>query len=167
MVNQVRESAIRNPQSAIQESAILTRRRFLFGLGLPLLAGCANFPMLRPNPTPPPAPIPQEVPQADSLIDYLNYHSRQVQSINVADLDLDAKQNGQGAGLRGWLVCQKPRNFRLVAKVIANPEIDMGSNNNEFWYWIRRMEPHPYLFHCSYQDLGHGPVCRSPSSPNG
>lgn len=122
-----------------------------------LLTGCTNFPMMRPgSPPPPPAPIPQEVPTPDSLIGYLNYHSRQVQSIDVKDLDLDAKQNGQGAGLRGWMVCQKPRNFRMVAKVVANPEIDMGSNSNEFWFWIRRMEPTPYLFHCAYPDLESG-----------
>jgi hypothetical protein len=132
-------------------------RQITIGLGFLLLAGCTNFPMMRSNPAPPPpAQVPNEVPSPESLIGYLNFYSQQVQSIDVKDLDLDARQDGQGAGLRGWLVCQKPRNFRLVAKVVANPEIDMGSNNDEFWYWIRRMEPHPYLFHCSYGDLNAG-----------
>jgi hypothetical protein len=43
----------------------------------------------------------------------------------------------------------------MSAKVLGNTAVDMGSNNNEFWYWISKAEP-PYLFHCSYTDFAQG-----------
>jgi hypothetical protein len=36
--------------------------------------------------------------------------------------------------------------------------VDIGSNGTEFWYWIKEVKPVPYVFHCSYEDLGRGGV---------
>ncbi len=63
----------------------------------------------------------------------------------------------EGVSLRGWMVCQKPKNFRMAAKVIGTDTVDMGSNDQEFWWWISKAEP-PYLFHCSYDDLSNNRV---------
>ena len=61
----------------------------------------------------------------------------------------------QSVGMRGWMVCQKPKNFRMTGKVVGKDSVDMGSNDREFWYWISKSEP-PYLFHCAYDDLSRG-----------
>jgi hypothetical protein len=39
----------------------------------------------------------------------------------------------------------------MVARVGGQPMVDLGSNNQEFWYWISKNDP-PYLFHCAHQD---------------
>lgn len=33
------------------------------------------------------------------------------------------------------LACESPRNFRFLASTIRGPELDLGSNDNEFWFW--------------------------------
>ena len=73
-------------------------------------------------------------------------------SVKCMDVDLDCKVGSQALGLQAKMVCQKAKNFRLVATVLGNTQADLGSNDQEFWYWIAKAEP-PYLVHCSYADL--------------
>jgi hypothetical protein len=138
-------------------------RYFSLALGLGCLlvaAGCNQFQPMQPGPAPQQnVRVPTNTPGAADLIDYLNRNARLVQAIDCRDLDLDASQGSglskQSGGLRGWLVCQKQRDFRMGGKVLGKDAVDMGSNSQEFWYWISRAEP-PYLFHCSYADLNQG-----------
>lgn len=99
---------------------------------------------------------PATQPTAKDLCDYLNANAARVQSIDCGELHLDAKQKLEGGSLMGWMVCDKPRNFRMGAKLVGSQAVDMGSNNQEFWWWISKGDP--FLFHCSYQDLGTGQV---------
>lgn len=139
-------------------------RHVLIGFALTglLIAGCNQFQAYRGS-TPPPqvATAPAAVPTAEQLVNYVNANAARIQTLKCDDLDLDAKQGHQPVGLRGWMVCQKPRSFRMGAKVLGKQELDMGSNDNEFWYWIGKAEP-PYLVHCSYQDLQAGRVRQMP-----
>lgn len=132
-------------------------RNISIGLGVFLfLVGCNQFQAFRGNAPPPQvAQTPAATPTIPQLVDYLNLNSRRIQTLDCDDLDLDAKQGHQPVSLRGWMVCQKPRSFRMGAKLLGKQELDMGSNSNEFWYWIGKAEP-PYLFHCAYQDLQAG-----------
>ena len=47
---------------------------------------------------------------------------------------------------------QKQRNFRLIARSPLGTEADIGSNDREFWFYMKRNTP-PDLFFCSYDDL--------------
>lgn len=47
--------------------------------------------------------------------------------------------------LRANLAVQAPRNFRMTAKMLLVDEIDIGSNDERFWFWIRQA-PKPYVF---------------------
>jgi hypothetical protein len=96
-------------------------------------------------------------PTETDLVNYLNYNSERIQSLQVRDLQMDGQQGMQSVGLSGWMVCQKARNFRLRADVAGKTMADIGSNDQEFWYWIAKAEP-PYLAHCSYADLRTGNV---------
>lgn len=127
------------------------------GLGtLLLLAGCKNWDNQRPSRD---GPIQTgRAPTAEQLVKYLNDNARRVQGLECRDLDIDARQGGQVVGLNGTMVCQQPRNFRMQAKLLGQPAVDLGSNDQEFWYWISKVEPVPYVFHCSYEDFGRGNV---------
>lgn len=121
-----------------------------------LLAGCTQVPGLRRDQ--PTRPLTNAAaPSAVSLVEYLNANARQVQAIQCNRVAMDCKQDRQAVGLDGQLVCQKPRNFRLKAKVVGQPAVDIGSNENEFWYWISKADP-PYVFHCGYPELSKGNV---------
>src|SRR5262245_37479257 len=90
-------------------------------------------------------------PTAAALGEHLNRNSRQIQTLECLELDLDCRQKLQAFGLRGKLMCQKPRNFRLLADALGQPQVDLGSNSQEFWFWIAKADP-PYQFHCAYAD---------------
>lgn len=127
-------------------------------LALLVLTGCTTWPLLRSNNGGSgvgPARMPTETPTAAALVAYLNDNSRRVQSLECRGLDLDCRQRSQAVGLSGWMVCQKPKSLRMGGKVLGHPAVDMGSNDQEFWYWISKADP-PYLFHCSHQDLAQG-----------
>jgi hypothetical protein len=98
-----------------------------------------------------------DTPKADDLIAYLNAVNQRLTTLECKEVELNIKSGIQEFGAEGKMVCQKPLNFRLVANVIGNPQADIGSNQNEFWYWIAKNDP-PYLVHCSYQDLQRGNV---------
>lgn len=126
--------------------------------------GCNNLPHKRDlNP-----PSSAVAPKVEDLIGYLNREAdrlRPEEAMRCQNLDIDAKANGQPVGVGGMMLCQKPRNFRLQAKLVGQPAVDIGSNNDEFWYWISKNEP-PYLFHCSYEALARGTKIPFPFQPD-
>ena len=94
------------------------------------------------------APLP-----AASYVNYLNDNAGRVQSVQVNDLVITAKQGLKpGMDVLGKMVTEKPRNFRMKATVFGSDAVDLGSNSEEFWFWISKNEP-PYQFYCSYKDL--------------
>jgi hypothetical protein len=101
-----------------------------------------------------------EPPTVDQLVDFLNKNADRVEgkAVRCERVSIDAKQGHEPApGLLGTLICQTPRNFRLTGKAMGRPAVDIGSNSDEFWYWISEAKP-PYVYHCSYQDLATGNV---------
>jgi hypothetical protein len=91
----------------------------------------------------------------------MNSNAERIQSLRVDDLDMTIAHGFQHTGLRGTMVTEKAHNFRLGAKVLASPVVDLGSNDHEFWYWISKADP-PYQVYCSYQDLREGKAGRMP-----
>lgn len=131
------------------------------GLGALLLAtGCENskWAIFRNREH---APIPTDNPSAAHLVGYLNGNAQQIRSLECLSLNMDITHGIQQFNVPGRMICQKPRNFRMVAEMVGAREADIGSNDQEFWFWLKRNNP-PYLMHCSYRDLEKG-VSISPS----
>src|SRR4051794_29778385 len=104
---------------------------FIFSFSF-LIGGCMGLSTSR-NPAPPAAaPLLTETPSAADLVAYLNRRSATVSALATTDVDLDIKADGQSFGVHGDLHCQKPRNFRLRAKVPVTGAVaaDFGSNDN-------------------------------------
>jgi hypothetical protein len=100
-------------------------------------------------------------PTTAGMVAYLNDNARRIQGLQC-EVTLDAKgSDGRGGTtsgvVGGTLDCQKPRNFRLMAKAAGQPMVDIGSNDTEFWFWIAKANP-AYVNHCSWQDLNRGGV---------
>ena len=123
-------------------------------LAVPLVAGCHLLPN-RDRDNQPVLP-PGRAPDVPALVNYLNQNAQRVQTVR-AKVAIDAKQGRQVIGLDGMLACQKPRDFRLRANVLGQPAVDLGSNEQEFWYWISKASP-PHVYHCSYKNLATGKV---------
>jgi hypothetical protein len=125
-------------------------------LGLPLLAGCYLFNPRKPDSTINVPTSPDHQPTATSLVNYLNQNAKRIQSVQ-ASLDIGAKMGIQAVDLSGAVAARRPRELRLRAKMLGQPAVDLGSNDQEFWYWIRQANP-PHYYKCSYKDLGTGKI---------
>lgn len=53
--------------------------------------------------------------------------------------------------LNGSVHFEKPMNLKMKVSSIVGEEFFMGSNNNEFWFWSRRLSP-PALYHAKHSD---------------
>ena len=121
--------------------------------------GCASLDkVLKPAKDAKPVPVNEEMPTAQQMVEYLNDNARRIQAIQCNSVAIDCKQGNQNApGLDGMVVLQKPNMFRLKAKVLGQNAVDLGSNQEEFWYWISRADP-PYVFHCTHAAMAAGQV---------
>jgi hypothetical protein len=136
----------------------------VLGVGILLLTGCADskWSIFRHSQDTPRVTTERSL-SADEVVAYLNANAQRIQSLTCSNVDLDCKQGYQEFHIRGKLACQKPKNFRMQAEALGRTEADIGSNDQEFWYWIARGEP--YLIHCSYQDLASGVRIPFPFQP--
>jgi hypothetical protein len=134
-----------------------------FGLLLGAVAGCSSmrWNLARP-PDSPARPTDGKVQAVDSLVEYLNNNAGRVKSLQVSSLEVTC---GQGpvnkVNLRGKMVAQTPKSLRmsLDGPLGFNQWADLGSNNDEFWFWIKQppgQPGQPYQYYCSYEDLKKG-----------
>jgi hypothetical protein len=52
------------------------------------------------------------------------------------------------------MAVESPMNFRLRATSIAGAEADFGSNQDRFWFWVKRAD-YPYVMTAAHEDLGY------------
>lgn len=105
-------------------------------------------------------------PTAEELVKHLNDNARTVSSLECNDdLNIVVKQGVQEFSVNGMLQFQKPRNFRLTAEKFNTSQADIGSNDREFWFWLKQNNP-PSLFVCSYHDFARMPSCPLPVHPD-
>ena len=110
-----------------------TQTALALALGVPCFSGCV-WKNLRDQPS---VPLVKSGTKAEvpALVNYLNVNARKVQSVR-ANVDIDCVAEGKPFGLSGLMACQKPRDFRLRGSVLGKPAVDIGSNNDEFWWTI-------------------------------
>jgi hypothetical protein len=137
-------------------------RAIMVGLALGLLlviTGCPPTQQNLVNPsTRPPADLPKP-PEPAQLVKYLNDNAARIDGIQSV-ANMECKEGSQSVDLGGYLNASRPRNFRLTGKVVGTPAVDVGSNDNEFWFWIKAKNEQGQspVYHCSYADLARGPV---------
>jgi hypothetical protein len=103
-------------------------------------------------------------PTAENLVGYLNKHADQLSVIESSDVDLIAYvQKTRMPKLVGFMVCEKPRSFRLTGDVAGAQHVDIGSNGEQFWFWVKDGESP--LYYCSYTDYERGVKLPLPFQP--
>jgi hypothetical protein len=128
----------------------------VLAVALPLLAGCLPY-FKRDD-----GPKGKDLDRVSdtkatpaSLSRYLNKQSDLLTSVK-ARMAADVSAGGRAIAIDGTMACEKPKGFRLRANTIAGLSVDIGSNNDEFWFWIKQGDP--YQFYCSYRELADGKV---------
>lgn len=115
-----------------------------------LMTGCAGF----TGSTNKTAAARPAKPTEDfaQVIANLNANSQQIQSIRCDHVDVDGKAEGQVYTVNAKMAFQRDNSFRLVGRFAGKSEIDLGSNDQEIWFWIARATP-PAVYFCKRDEL--------------
>jgi hypothetical protein len=136
--------------------------RAAVGVGLlaAALAGCnsTRFNFIKPQENPGTKPADGNVPSVTGVVNYLNENSGRVKTLRADNLSVTCAQGIMKFNVDGPMMVEKPRGFRmsLNGPLGMGRVVDLGSNNDEFWFWLSKAKPVPYQFYCSYQDLEKG-----------
>jgi hypothetical protein len=61
--------------------------------------------------------------------------------------------------LKANIALERPQRFRLRGDFLVSPEVDLGSNDQLFWFWVRRNQP-PALYFCRHEQFATSPLRR-------
>ncbi len=139
----------------------MSRRQavILFCLLLPLVAaGCRVRPYWLRTES---AELPPEAftgrPELQDVIYAVNSNTERVQQLQTENATL--RGDGAPATLRANLAYERPLNFRLQAQLsqLTGQELDLGSNSELFWFWLRRDEQ-PAVYYARHSEFATSPV---------
>jgi hypothetical protein len=87
-------------------------------------------------------------PSLEQVMNVVNSNNGQVQSLFTSQASVTVP--GVPTALRTTVAYQRDRRLRLRADTaLSGPEMDLGSNDELFWFWIKRNQP-PALYHCRH-----------------
>jgi hypothetical protein len=110
------------------------------------------------GPAPPPI-SPQ--PTLEQLLATVHENTRRVQSLSTDRATLSVAGY---PSLRADLAFQQPRKLRLRAMALGSTEVDLGSNEELFWVWIKRNSP-PAVYYARHADIAAAPPQAIPIEP--
>ena len=116
----------------------------LIVVGLAALSGASCPPRWfeQFQPQPPPRVL-STAPTLEEVIQVVNRNNSQIHSV----LSTNAALSGTGfPTLRANLALQRPKRFRLRGDLLASAELDLGSNDELFWAWVKRAQPAAMLY---------------------
>lgn len=115
-------------------------------------ATCQRQFMMNPFAAPGPA-APQvlmENATRDQIVAAVNQNSSRVRSISATGVTITVPDTLGLPLLSGNIAAERPGRFRLTAgTAVSGQEIDLGSNDELFWVWVRRNQP-PAVYFCRH-----------------
>lgn len=135
----------------------MVRNLLIMGMIIMALATCAlgwwklteKKPEQRIQPVVPRMDVPADVTPA--LIQSLNARNAQIRTLVSNEMKVKVWENGLRFRLTGSLAYEKDRHFRMKINSAFGQEVDLGSNDEVFWYWSRR-STRPGLFYARHED---------------
>ena len=95
-----------------------------------------------------------EIPfSKNEIVNRINNKNKKINSILIKNMPIKAKNGRMTFKLTGDLAHSKDKFFRfIVTSKITGKEMDIGSNNDIFWFWSKRISP-PALYFSKHEDL--------------
>jgi hypothetical protein len=94
----------------------------------------------------------------DQVIAAVNQNSSRIQSITATGATITVPDTLGLPLLSGNIAAERPGRFRLTAgTAVTAKEIDIGSNDELFWIWIRRNEP-PGVYFCRHAQFANSNI---------
>ncbi len=99
-----------------------------------------------------PKPHWAEDPQVEEVVDHLNRNVEKLHAWQANKVKIRAKVDNIHVPLSGMLAVERGRHLRLVVDSLVGNEVDIGSNDERFWVWAKRM-PAPQYVSCRHEQL--------------
>lgn len=101
-----------------------------------------NFEVLTPE------DVVVEIPQ---VIKRFNEINSKITGLTCDRLQITIKEGFLSFPLTGYLRYEKDNKFRMIVGSIVSKELDLGSNDEVFWFWSRKNKD-PGLFYAKHED---------------
>ncbi|MDC0936102.1 hypothetical protein OAS39_07430 [Pirellulales bacterium] len=88
----------------------------------------------------------------DQVVAAVNLNASRIQSYQTNNATLSVPGVPGVPRLSGNIAAQRPKRLRLQASSLLGPEVDLGSNDELFWLWVRRNEP-PALYYARHDQF--------------
>ena len=114
------------------------------------------------NPFGPAGPVAPQIlvdgAARDQIIAAVNQNSARIQSLSVTGATITIPDTLGLPLLSGNIAAERPGRFRLTAgTALTGQEIDLGSNDELFWIWIRRNQP-PAVYICRHDKFANSNI---------
>lgn len=107
------------------------------------------------------AAAPQVLPELatrEQIVAAVNANSARIQSLSVTGATITIPDAFGLPLLSGNIAAERPGRFRLTAgTAITGQEIDLGSNDELFWMWVRRNQP-PAVYICRHDQFANSAI---------
>lgn len=119
------------------------------------MAGCRAAGVAPTGPTPPPEPK-----LSFRLDDFVREHNQNARLIKAVDarpsiqVTMTPPDGGeaQSGRVNGRLSVLQPKNFKLELATMTSNLADIGSNDEQFWFWVQS-KADKHVYYCNYDDL--------------
>ncbi len=109
-------------------------------------------------------PVPsRSLESASELLDDHNRNAELIQSLQ-ADASVSSKNRNMVGGMDGKLALERPRNFNFILRGPLQDYANIGSNNDEFWFWAKG-SPEKAVYYCNYDETGNSPLSAAGLQP--
>ena len=94
----------------------------------------------------------------EQIVAAVNQNSSRIQSLTVTGATITIPDMMGLPLLNGNIAAERPGRFRLTAATaVTGQEIDMGSNDELFWLWVRRNTP-PAVYFCRHSQFANSNI---------
>ncbi|MGD9635466.1 MAG: hypothetical protein AB7G28_05175 [Pirellulales bacterium] len=106
-------------------------------------------------------PAPQVLPEAatrEQIIAAVNQNSSRVQSITATSASISIPDTMNLPLLTANIAAERPNRVRITAgTALTGQELDLGSNDQLFWMWVRRNQP-PAVYFCRHEQFANSAI---------
>jgi hypothetical protein len=94
----------------------------------------------------------------DQIIAAVNQNSAKVRSLSVTGASITIPDTMNLPLLTANIAAERPNHFRLTAGTsVSGQEIDLGSNDQLFWMWVKRNQP-PAVYFCRHDQFANSAI---------
>ncbi len=93
----------------------------------------------------------------EQIVAAVNQNSARIQSLSVTGAAITVQDMLGLPILSGNIAAERPGRFRLTAGTTFGQELDLGSNDELFWLWVKRNQP-PAVYFCRHDRFANSAI---------